>query len=1207
MHLREIYQSYKEAFAVQHAWTDVADCLQKILNIDWAERTEEQELIVERILTLTRNVLRVPPNVEREKRSDNDASLHDQLLWALHQAGVLDLILYILGSEHEHQYHLHALEIVSLVYREQSASNLAGASQQRDKTGIQRVEQDLTMIRKHEKASHKIRVPTVRHSLFGGTYVLQNLKSTSDNELVCHHSLHKALEINFDSDKKKNKKSFRHVHETGSVERKSAYSVRLFLREYCIEILRSSFNNIVRQTRRILESAVKEAGGGHDDSYLLWAIRFFMEFNRGCGFKLDLVSESLSVQCFHWIITRVEYYVDMIRSDKTHARLWSRRLHVAVQAYREMLQSLQALQMLPDAKAKDLFLMLQNNIFYVLEYREIILHLLIGFNETNNTRAYLYDVIETAHLFLKMLEKYCQGTVRVQSKQRFKQRRNKTNTAVKQKEHEPDAEALEEMWLTMAGQISTCLVNQITLPEEDHPIPFDAASDISIDDQKGACMIRIHTLLRDGKYEQAIILLRSGREIWPENDFFGSALSAPEDELMILKEIFLANLPRVKDKELESQLDPIEERYDEDYEEEDNQKIKEADFKFEDFANRLLNPKVVRSCTIALMDWKQIETSSLKAAVTILHRIAVGCKMPAMLFQASLFRIFQRVFNSPKDAHQLELRRLGVYIVQKFTTLAASNPKIYAELLFYKSIKEANAIEMGYEDIYGNNLGTGGGCLKGAWSEEQEEELRQLYLENQANPATDQDVIDWILDNLIDKHRTRRTVIKKLKELGLIFKAPTKKSNAMALNKNLWTQEQDEKLRKLYDEYRLNENVLSIIVSEFDGVRSKQSILNRMVTIGLIADKSEIKPKKSRSKNDALSDSESESDNDFSEYKPVKSQSRFAVPKLSILNNKRFHVLLKELEGSFKEAIEWLAESFSEAYEDYQDDSEDRDDGVPLVPIMQFQREALDNTQFKNLLTELGLEAPSENEAYWRIPATMDRIELDLRVKLLNDSDYLHIDSVECDIDRNEERLFDTDIIANPDYNMEVEEQGLSEDMLSSWRNKTNLLYSRSDLDVGMREPLKNKSSKKNPSVTSNSNKTNTRKNNTNKIKKKFNLIEWLNESDDEFGKSLLLDKHVTSNTEDNENSDQIRSNKKAKSHILLPSDSESDNEQLRLFISENDSDDGEDHIHDSGRGATAARIKRIRSDDSDTDSNDHIQKYSKQRRRVLVIDDQDD
>lgn len=41
-------------------------------------------------------------------------------------------------------------------------------------------------------------------------------------------------------------------------------------------------------------------------------------------------------------------------------------------------------------------------------------------------RAYLRDVIETAHMFFKMLEKYCQGTggVRVQSKKRAKPKRN---------------------------------------------------------------------------------------------------------------------------------------------------------------------------------------------------------------------------------------------------------------------------------------------------------------------------------------------------------------------------------------------------------------------------------------------------------------------------------------------------------------------------------------------------------------------------------------------------------------------------------------------------------------------------------------------------------------------------------------------------------------------------------------------------------------
>lgn len=250
------------------------------------------------------------------------------------------------------------------------------------------------------------------------------------------------------------------------------------------------------------------------------------------------------------------------------------------------------------------------------------------------------------------------------------------------------------------------------------------------------------------------------------------------------------------------------------------------------------------------------------------------------------------------------------------------------------------------------------------------------------------DVIDWILDNLIDKTRSRRAVIKKLKELGLIFKAPTKKSNAAASNKHLWTNDQDEKLKQLYDEHRLNENVLAIITGEFDGTRSKQAIVKRMLSLGLIADKSEVKPpRKSRSKkkpaeggepmsSDGGLTTDSESDEDdnrparptkhtrpphakASKHKPKRSHS-VAPP----LNFRRLRTIISEIEESMKEAIEWLMESFTDACDDYDADSEDPDDGVPLVPIMAAQREALENVQFKELLKELGLEAPTDTVSY---------------------------------------------------------------------------------------------------------------------------------------------------------------------------------------------------------------------------------------------------
>ena len=55
-------------------------------------------------------------------------------------------------------------------------------------------------------------------------------------------------------------------------------------------------------------------------------------------------------------------------------------------------------------------------------------------------------------------------------------------------------------------------------------------------------MTRLHRMLRDGQFEQAVLLLRSAREVWPENDCFGSSTSAPEDELLLLREVFMTDL-----------------------------------------------------------------------------------------------------------------------------------------------------------------------------------------------------------------------------------------------------------------------------------------------------------------------------------------------------------------------------------------------------------------------------------------------------------------------------------------------------------------------------------------------------------------------------------------------------------------------------------------------------------------------------------------
>lgn len=386
--LIEISHTYKEAFAMSSAvWSTLAARLEKILDIEVGVRMEEQSLVLERVLVLTRNVLQVPSNPQHEKRVDNDISVHDQVLWTLHESGMLDLVLFILSSEYENQFHLHALEITHLIFREQKVETLADASVQRTAEEKHADEQALVAARKMEKAKVQQRLPPARHSRFGGTYVYRNLKSVSDRDLICHQSLERVVQKDFNRDKQKRKANFRFARDDDIYQRQSAFCIRLFLREFCIEILTSAFNNLVRQVRRVLErNHGGGEGSGHDQSYLLWAMRFFLEFNRLNGFKLHLVTETLSTGSVHWICNQIQNDSEMIQQDKKKKIKWNRRLQLGIQAYREFLHSLQAMELQEDEDTQALLAKLKNNMFYVVEYREIVLHLLLAYNETYFTR-----------------------------------------------------------------------------------------------------------------------------------------------------------------------------------------------------------------------------------------------------------------------------------------------------------------------------------------------------------------------------------------------------------------------------------------------------------------------------------------------------------------------------------------------------------------------------------------------------------------------------------------------------------------------------------------------------------------------------------------------------------------------------------------------------------------------------------------------------
>lgn len=99
-------------------------------------------------------------------------------------------------------------------------------------------------------------------------------------------------------------------------------------------------------------------------------------------------SETMSVPMFHFVQQQMEKYCDMVKIEKKKPWPWVRRLHLALRAYKELLQTLLAMGNSAVAEVKASAEVLKSNIFYVLEYREFVLAIFLGYDETKMPRCF---------------------------------------------------------------------------------------------------------------------------------------------------------------------------------------------------------------------------------------------------------------------------------------------------------------------------------------------------------------------------------------------------------------------------------------------------------------------------------------------------------------------------------------------------------------------------------------------------------------------------------------------------------------------------------------------------------------------------------------------------------------------------------------------------------------------------------------------------
>uniref|UniRef100_A0A6Q2YDH2 Timeless circadian clock n=1 Tax=Esox lucius TaxID=8010 RepID=A0A6Q2YDH2_ESOLU len=983
-------QAYKEAFANEKVFGVLSETLYNLLQLDWEQRQEEDNLLIERILLLVRNVLHVPADPHEEKNVDDDASVHDKLLWAMHMSGLDDLIKFLASAPSEQQWSMHVLEVTSLMFRDQTPELLVSAGQTRSAQEKQRDAQELEVLRQKEQAEKRSRTLQrgTRHSRFGGSYVVQGLKSIGEKDVIYHRGLHNFKNYTHDLGKavRRVPKRKQQAKDTEG-KRRSALNVRLFLRKFCVDFLENCYNRLMYLVK---EGLVREQAQQHDETYYLWALSFFMAFNRGNGFRADLVSETMSIRTFHFIERNITNYYEMMLTDRKEATSWSRRMHLALKAYQELLLTVNEMDRSHDENIKQSANVIKSNIFYLMEYREIFLTLLRKFDETKQPRSFLRDLVESTHLFLRMLERFCKGrnNLVVQKKRVKRKKGRKKTTAI-----ETTPEALEETWNIVAGELRDSGF-QLSEALTEGAVPFDAASETPLEEQRTEAMVRVQDSLLNRLGPEALGLLRAAREVWPEGDVFGSADVEPEEELELLKQILFANLPRPSSSE--PGMEEEEDGELEVEEELESVRVSETEFNFLDFIKRFANPNIVRPYLLLLRTYSQNSPHTNHCITRMLHRLAVDLKMDALLFQLSVFCIFNKILADPSAAAYKELVTFAKFVLKRFFALAARNSKAYVELLFWKNVGAVREMTEGYSKE--------GSKKKAKWAPEEEEELRTLYEEHRDSGVPD--IVETLLPLLSNTSRTRRQLVAQMVAMGLVDSVRDLKQQRKGTRIILWTEEQEEELKMLFEEFRDSNDILGNILKKVTAKRSRARLVEKLLSLGLVSDRRELYKKRHRNPNaqrknsavglteeefladltggpdeepmDCEDDDEEEDDSEESEEEEQERQDTVAKGRRGrVAEEETFEktasvgtlVYTLQQEGMSGPLL-WLQNCLNRTADDREEEGSSQP--IPLVPLTEENEDAMEKPSFQRLLQKIGVRAPAdEQESFWRIPAKM--------------------------------------------------------------------------------------------------------------------------------------------------------------------------------------------------------------------------------------------
>ena len=170
-------------------------------------------------------------------------------------------------------------------------------------------------------------------------------------------------------------------------------------------------------------------------------------------------------------------------------------MFLAVRAYQELLLNIVAMVSSKDEKIRTSGMVLRSDVFYEAEYREVCIQQLSLYQPEKMSLSFLKDLVETTHVFLKLMEHMSKAShIMISSKKTKKKTKSaktggagggvkKSGTSASGDGFVSQGESNERIWDTISLELSRILQDAgVELP--DIVAPFDAVSEVPIEDQR---------------------------------------------------------------------------------------------------------------------------------------------------------------------------------------------------------------------------------------------------------------------------------------------------------------------------------------------------------------------------------------------------------------------------------------------------------------------------------------------------------------------------------------------------------------------------------------------------------------------------------------------------------------------------------------------------------------------------------------------------